>query len=133
MVVYWRHPLRFAVAKRRHGFQLRSRWISPHPASINDRDDSLCNMSIETCFTNWAKNQTPEELNDDIARDTMRVRVDAKWHKRSSQEGTRMSVVAAEDLEKFVEEAEEGEIGAEIGDDICAVSEDDEQGAYRSL
>lgn len=53
--IHMKHPLRFAVAHRQHGTQLRSGWTSPHPESIDDRDPTKDNMSIEACIVNFAK------------------------------------------------------------------------------
>ena len=124
MVVYERHPL------RGHGLQQSSRWTSSPLVSIDDRDDSLYNMSIETCFTNWAENAASDNLNDNVVRDILCVRVDPTWHTRSPPKGTRMCVAAAGELEEITEGAEEVVTSAEINDNISAVSDNEEQGTY---
>ena len=60
--LYIRHPLRFAVAHRQHGIQLRSAWTKLQPEAIEDRDPSRCNMSIEASIVNYAKSNFPDEL-----------------------------------------------------------------------
>lgn len=42
--IYMKHPLRFAVAHRQHGTQLRFGWTRAHPESINDWDQELYQM-----------------------------------------------------------------------------------------
>ena len=53
--IYIRHPLRFTVARRQHGMQLRSAWANPHPTTIEERDPAKDNKSIEACIVNWTK------------------------------------------------------------------------------
>ena len=60
--IYIRHPLRFAIARRQHGTQLRSAWTNPHPESIEDRDSFRDNMSVEACIVNFAKSNYPKWL-----------------------------------------------------------------------
>ena len=64
--IYIRHPLRFAVAHRRHGAQLRSAWTNLHPSSIEERDSCKDNMSIEAsvvnvnyCKSNFSEDEYP--------------------------------------------------------------------------
>ncbi|KAK1815725.1 hypothetical protein LTR12_009912 [Friedmanniomyces endolithicus] len=70
-----RDPFRFAVAHAHHGRQLRSRWLQWEPTSIDDRDDSLLNMSFETAVENYAKNNYNEELYDEMVADFETLRV----------------------------------------------------------
>ena len=51
--IYTRHPLRFAVAHRRHGMQLQSAWTNLHPSSVEERDSSKDNVSIEASVVNY--------------------------------------------------------------------------------
>lgn len=69
LTVYARHPLRFTVAHRVHGQQMRTRWTSPEPQSINDRDDDLCNIDIESTTSNCARHNYSEAEYDDILAD----------------------------------------------------------------
>ena len=101
MVTYVRHPLRFAVAKVIHGKQMRTRWLNHHPVSVDERDDELNNISIETCLTNWAKFRAPNEMYPKIKADFMSVSVSSMWHQRSPREGTRVSDTEIDTAEFF--------------------------------
>ena len=59
--IYIRHPLRFTVAHRKHGMQLRSAWTNLHPSSIEERDSSKDRMSIEASVVNYCKSNFPED------------------------------------------------------------------------
>ena len=50
-----RHPLRFAVAHKRHNKQMATGWLLGSPWSLNDRDNTLNNILIETSTSNFLK------------------------------------------------------------------------------
>lgn len=54
VTVAWFDPLRFTVAHRIHGAQMRSGWPL-QPARLADRKDENNNMLIETCSSNYLK------------------------------------------------------------------------------
>jgi hypothetical protein len=80
MAPWVRHPLRFAIAHEVRGRQMRTRWTKQEPDSINDRDDTLNNISIESAFTNFAKDNAPNDQYDDLKEDIKSFQVDAKWY-----------------------------------------------------
>lgn len=84
--IYIRHPLRFTVAHRHHGSQLRSAWTTAHPSSIEERDSSKDNMSIEACIVNWAKSDFPEELYPAIKQDLVdNLNIPKEWYDPSQR------------------------------------------------
>ena len=56
-----RSPLRFSVAHKNHGQQMRTGWPS-HPTSLADRKEEDNNLLVETWFSNALKNDTREKL-----------------------------------------------------------------------
>ena len=61
LTVYVRHPLRFVIAHLHHGKQLRSGWSKTQPTDISDRQEDLCNMSIESHLENVFKQDYSED------------------------------------------------------------------------
>ena len=59
MTIFKSHPLKFSVAHRHHGRQMRSGWALK-PKSPNDRLDNLNNMVIETWSVNSMKHALDE-------------------------------------------------------------------------
>ena len=87
--IYKRHPLRFAVVHRQHGKQLRSAWTNPHPASIQDRDLSKDNVSIEACIVNYAKSDYPPAFSPLMKKDLVEnLRLAPEWYDPSSYRST---------------------------------------------
>lgn len=113
----FRHPLRFAVAHRLHGRQLRSPWTLLKPESIKDRDPSVGNMSFEACIVYFAKSNFPSESYTLMAKDFEEdIRVGSQWYKPSPLK----AVVDLEVEEQGHAEGygnEEGE--SEDVDDVC--------------
>ena len=69
--IYIRHPLRFTVAHRHHGMQLRSAWANPHPTSIEEHDPTKDNMSIEASVVNYCKSNFSEDDYPAIKKDLL--------------------------------------------------------------
>jgi hypothetical protein len=59
VTIFKSHPLKFSVAHRHHGRQMRSGWML-EPKSLNDRHDNLNNMLIETWSVNAMKHALDE-------------------------------------------------------------------------
>ena len=79
--LYQKHPLRFAVAHRERGRQLRSGWTTPHPEFVGDHDASVNNMSFEACIVNYAKSNYPKAFYPEMKRDFQEnVRLGTNWH-----------------------------------------------------
>lgn len=104
MTIWMRHPLRFAIAHLFHGKQMQTGWLVEEPSYITDHDATVNNISIETCFTNYAKSNIPNDRYPELQNDIKAVTVGKKWHVRSSKEGTRASAEAGADLEEFEDE-----------------------------
>jgi hypothetical protein len=54
LTVYMRHPLKFALGHRHHGFQMRTGWPLD-PKSLSDREEALNNVLVESWSTNSMK------------------------------------------------------------------------------
>jgi hypothetical protein len=78
--IYIRHPLRFAVAHKKHGQQLRSGWTTPNPTSLQDREEELNNMLFETATSNWVKSDFAEDTYDQIRADLENIHIDKRFY-----------------------------------------------------
>lgn len=126
ITIWVRHPLRFAVDHLVHGKQMRTRWTTESPQSIEDRDDSLNNILIESAFTNRAKSNIPNERYVELQEDMNSMNVEAKWFKRSPDES---SPTAPEDrdLEEFPENIDDEEDEYLDWDDVVSGKESDDE------
>lgn len=127
MVVYVRHPLRFAIAHEVHGQQMRTGWTHGLPSSIDDRDDALSNISIETCLVNYAKGNVSNDLYQQLYEDLLKIEVDSLWHERSPDEGTRAEVLEIDTDDEFdSDQGDDNDVDSD--DDIFIKKEDKSEG-----
>jgi hypothetical protein len=54
LTIYMRHPLKFSLGHRHHGFQMRTGWPLD-PKSLSDREEALNNVLVESWSTNSIK------------------------------------------------------------------------------
>ncbi|KAF2224471.1 hypothetical protein BDZ85DRAFT_261022 [Elsinoe ampelina] len=65
--LYTFHPLRFSLAHKHHGFQMRSGWLRD-PDSFEDREDHLNDMLIEPWAVNGMKYNMDEAFYPQLKR-----------------------------------------------------------------
>lgn len=102
------HPLRFAVAKKVHGRQMRTGWQSVAPSSIAERDDSLNNILFEACISNFLKGNF---LDADCVRirtqEIGRISVPTQYFDRELREELLAQQSAADDSSFEVDDVED--------------------------
>ena len=69
LVPFIRHPLKFSVAHKHHGRQMRTGFKTIHPLSLDDYDSVLSNILFETWLSNAMKLDFDEDLYDAMLAD----------------------------------------------------------------
>jgi hypothetical protein len=59
LTIDMRHPLKFSLGHRHHGFQMRTGWPLD-PKSLSDREEALNNVPVES----WSTNSMKIDLNE---------------------------------------------------------------------
>lgn len=121
-----RHPLRFGLYHLVHGRQMRTRWTNRAPTSINDRDDSLNNIIIESAFTNYAKSNVPNHRYGELQEDIKSIKIRDEWFKRTERTGTRVQAEADEEEEELNEDPDETDSEDEIDAEAFNAEESDD-------
>ncbi|KAL2035654.1 hypothetical protein VTO58DRAFT_101572 [Aureobasidium pullulans] len=75
-----RHGLRFAVAHRHHGKQMRTGWQVEEPSDMSQRNAAENNILIEACTTNWMKWDYLEKFYKVIHENFGKSVVPKKWY-----------------------------------------------------
>ncbi|KAJ9303515.1 hypothetical protein DTO217A2_7005 [Paecilomyces variotii] len=109
--VYIRHPLRFVVAHKSHGQQLRTGWTTITPSSIADWVFSLNNVVFETHLSNMAKQNFSEVACEAITADIANISIPVKWYDPSRESEFQPPEEEDETENEFQDDFGGGEIG----------------------
>lgn len=121
-----RHGLRFAIAHRHHGQQMRTGWQVDEPSDKSQRDDSQSNILVEACTTNWMKWDYLEKYYQVIHDNFARADVPTEWYdpRTNPPSGPGPEVTESD----FSVDADDNESYPAVLDSACGTTDDDAAG-----
>jgi hypothetical protein len=113
LTIYMRHPLKFSLGHRHHGFQMRTGWPLD-PKSLSDRKEALNNVLVES----WSTNSMKVDLDESYYPFLKGMVADYKISERFFDPEAVSQIVQGPSTVYAEDEEDDDYIGGMIGDEL---------------
>jgi hypothetical protein len=113
LTTYMRHPLKFSLGRRHHGFHMRTGWPLD-PKSLSDREEALNNVLVES----WSTNSMKFDLEEGYYPFLIAMVADYKIPERFFDPKVSSQIVQGQPTVYAEDEEDDDYIGGMVGDNL---------------